>query len=100
MNTFGAVAEDLSEAALFAKLRQRTEVASVIRRELVPKWSDRPIVELTRRDVVILLEEVRTSGRPYTAHHLLARICQKCSTGRSRGTCTSVRCITNYAWAG
>jgi integrase len=72
-NTFDAVAEDFIKRHV-VKLRQRTEVASAIRRELVPKWSDRPIVELTRRDVVKLLEEVVDSGRPYTAHHLLAHL--------------------------
>jgi integrase len=72
-NTFGAVAEDFIQRHV-AKLRQSSEVESAIRRELIGKWRDQPITEITRRDVVNLLEKVVDSGRPYTAHHLLAHL--------------------------
>jgi integrase len=70
-NTFGAVAEEFITRHV-AKLRSGAEVAAAIRREIVTKWGERPIVEISRRDVVKLLEEVVDSGRPYIAHHLLA----------------------------
>ncbi len=72
-NSFGAVAEDFIKRHV-VKLRQSSEVESAIRRELISKWADRPIVEITRRDVVKLLEDVVDSGRPYTAHHLIAHL--------------------------
>ena len=71
-NSFGAVAEDFIKWHVLPKLRSGNDVASSIRRELIPAWGDRPIAEITRRDVVTLLEKVVADGRPYTAHHLIA----------------------------
>ena len=59
-------------ACLMPKLKSGKDVASSIRRELVPAWGDRPITDISRRDVVKLLEKVVDEDRPYTAHHLIA----------------------------
>ena len=48
------------------KLKSGKEVASSIRRELIPDWGDRPIGEISRRDVVKLLEKVVDEDRPYS----------------------------------
>ncbi|HKN31186.1 MAG TPA: tyrosine-type recombinase/integrase [Roseiarcus sp.] len=69
-NTFASVAEDFIWKHV-ASLRSGAEVEAEIRRELIPAWGDRPIIEISRRDVVRLLERV-AEGRPYVAHHLLA----------------------------
>jgi integrase len=73
-NSFGAVAEDFIKRHVLPKLKTGKEVESAIRRELIPVWGDRPIGEITRRDVVKLLEKVVDDGRPYVAHHLLAHL--------------------------
>jgi integrase len=71
-NSFGVVAEDFIKRHVMPKLKSGKDVASSIRRELIPAWGDRPISDISRRDVVKLLENVVDDGRPYTAHHLIA----------------------------
>jgi integrase len=70
-DSFEAVAEEFI-ARHVKKLKSGLEVGRAIRRELVGRWGPRPFVEITRRDVVDLLEEVSGSGRPYVAYRLLA----------------------------
>jgi integrase len=71
-NSFGAVAEDFIKRHVLPKLKSGKDLAAAIRRELIPAWGDRPISEITRRDVVKLLEKVVDEDRPYAAHHLVA----------------------------
>jgi integrase len=77
-NSFESVAEDFIKRHVLAKdrgklkLKSGNEVAAAIRRDLIPVWRDRPIGEISRRDVVKLLEKVVDEDRPYIAHHLLA----------------------------
>jgi integrase len=77
-NSFESVAEDFIKRYVLAKdkgalkLKSGPEVAASIRRDLIPIWRDRPIQEISRRDVVKLLEKVVDEDRPYVAHHLLA----------------------------
>jgi integrase len=85
-NTVGAVAEDFLKRHV-AALRSAGIAEGVIRRELLgqvldakkwtddrrnPRWRDRPITEITRRDVVKLLEEIVDRGHPYLARLVLA----------------------------
>ena len=72
-DTFAAVAEEFIQRHV-AKLRSARDVENTIRRELIPRWGKRPIAEITRRDVVALLEEIVDSGRPYIARHLRAYV--------------------------
>jgi integrase len=69
--SFDAVAEEFITHHV-TKLKSGREVASAIRRELIGRWGSRPLIEVTRRDIVDLLEEVSGSGRPHVAYRLLA----------------------------
>jgi integrase len=69
--SFEAVAEEFIKRHV-SKLNSGREVASSIRRELIGRWGHRPLAEITRRDIVGLLEEVCGSGRPHVAYRLLA----------------------------
>jgi integrase len=93
-STFAAVAEDFAarlEGGRIPKargkgpLRHPGATAATIRRELVPAWGDRPVSEITRRDVIELVEAIRDrggpkpepgtrrkEGGPYGARHALA----------------------------
>jgi integrase len=70
-DTFEAVTEEFIKRHV-SKLRSAWNVEQTIRRELMPRFGKRPFVEITRRDVVALLEGVVDSGRPFIAFHLLA----------------------------
>ena len=74
-DTFAAVAEAFIEKHV-SKLRTGDNVQATIRRELVSRWGDRPIADIRRRDVTLMLEETVERGSPYTAYHLLA-YCRK-----------------------
>jgi integrase len=74
-------------------------IESVVRRELIPAWGDRPVTQISRRDIVALIEAIidrggpshgrgsrRKSGGPYAARHALSTARNlfnwACETGR------------------
>jgi integrase len=69
-NTFAAVAEDFIKDKLPGE-RKGTEVERDIRREFIPAWGGRPIVEITPYDVRAVIKAVKDRGAPYQAHNLL-----------------------------
>jgi integrase len=68
-NTFGAVAADFIAEKL-ATERQGRAVEREIRREFLPRWSARPISEITDTDVLLLVREVKKRA-PAQARNLL-----------------------------
>jgi integrase len=66
-NSFASVAEEFITRHI-RKLERPIEAEAAIRRELISRWGDRPVTEITRRDVVRMLEEIADGGRPYAAH--------------------------------
>jgi integrase len=71
-NTFTAVAEDFI-ADMKPTERRRAEVAQAIRRELIPAWGKRPIVEITPLDVVAVVKAMKQKGHLHQARNLLGR---------------------------
>jgi integrase len=70
-NSFAAVAEEFVQRHV-RKLRSARASELAIRRELIPRWGDRPIAEISRRDVIALLEEIADSGRRGSARKAYA----------------------------
>ena len=79
--TFGAIAEiyikreclgrELTNGKVLApKLKRGWEVERIIRRELMPHWQHRPLVELRKRDAIKLTEGLVDAGKPAAAHRL------------------------------
>jgi integrase len=84
-NTVGAVAEVFIKDMKRRGLRNAGEFEAIIRRELLPKWRDSPISEITRKDAAKLIRDImnrsgeiepgrrrRMSGGPWAAHHAFA----------------------------
>lgn len=71
--TFGAVAEAFIARHL-KNQRRGADSAREIRRDLVPVWKDKPIDEITRRDVVAVIEAIVDRGAPYQAHAVFGYI--------------------------
>jgi integrase len=69
-NTFLAVAEEFFKRHL-SKTRQARRAESDIRREFISRWADRPITDITRRDVLVVIDACVDRGNPYQAHNLL-----------------------------
>jgi integrase len=76
-NSFGRVAEDFIRLHLVGsdptKPNQRTglDTAHEIRLEYVSRFGDRPIVSITARDIVNVIDAAKARGAPYRAHNLL-----------------------------
>lgn len=71
--TFAAVAAEFIE--LHAKRRNRSwrYAESVLQRDAIPHWGERPIDEIRRRDVAKVIDAIAVK-RPYSARHLLANV--------------------------
>ncbi|MDS4011619.1 MAG: integrase arm-type DNA-binding domain-containing protein [Defluviicoccus sp.] len=71
--TFAAVAAEFIE--LHAKRRNRSwrYAESVLQRDAIPHWGERPIDEIKRRDVTKAIDTI-AAKRPYAARHLLANV--------------------------
>jgi integrase len=61
-NTFAVVAEEFIARHLRGK-RKAAVVEREIRRELIPAWGNKPLGEISRRDVVKLIEAIADRGR-------------------------------------
>jgi integrase len=75
-DTFESVAEAFISRHV-AGLRAKRDAGNAIRRDLVPPWRSRPIISITKHDVVEVIEEIITRrGTPgkvcYAAHHSLS----------------------------
>ena len=66
-NTFVVVAEEFFKRHL-SKTRQGHSAELAIRREFISRWATRPIAEITRRDVLTVIDALVDSGKPYAAH--------------------------------
>jgi integrase len=61
-NSFGVVAEEFINRHV-KRLKSAKDVIGVIRRDLVTRWFDKPIVEITRRDILAALAEIADCGQ-------------------------------------
>jgi integrase len=66
------VAEFLARHA--AQNRTAAETGRIFRREVLPLWSERNIAEVSKRDIIALLDRVRGRGSPIMANRVLAAI--------------------------
>jgi integrase len=69
--TFESIAEQFIQRHV-SRLRTSIGVEKAIRREFIPRWGDRPISEITRGDIISMIEEVVDRGTPHMARNLLA----------------------------
>ena len=72
-NTFAAVAEEFIARHVTGQ-RTAKSTARQMRNELISEWGSRPITEITRDDVVTLIETIADRPAPYMAHLVLGHI--------------------------
>jgi integrase len=72
-NTFGVVIEEFVAKHLRGK-RKAVDAEREIRRELIPRWAGKPVSDITRRDVVKLVDEIVARGAKYQAHNVLGHV--------------------------
>src|SRR5262245_27376717 len=54
--------------------RRAKDTEREIRKELINRWGERPITEITRSDVISLIEEIADRPAPYYAHLILGHL--------------------------
>ncbi len=54
--------------------RSGKETERVFRREVLPRWGGRSVLQISKRDVILLLEEIESRGAPIMANRVLAAI--------------------------
>ena len=69
-NTFAAVAEEFIKRHLQSQRRARVSERE-IRSELIKRWGQRPVVDITRREVVELVNVILDRGARRQAHNIL-----------------------------
>jgi integrase len=69
-NTFEVVAEDFIKEKV-SRERKSKEVERDLRREFIPRWADKPIIDITAQDVRDIIKAAKDRGAPYQAHNLL-----------------------------
>jgi integrase len=67
--TFGAVFEDYLRRHVAGK-RKAKDVEREMRSELLVRWQHKPVTEITRRDVIKLVDEIKDRGALYQAHNI------------------------------
>jgi integrase len=75
-DTFGAVAEDYLERHMRANNRESTfkETKRDLEHDALRKWRSRPIANITRRDVIDLVEGIAARGAGVQANRTLSRL--------------------------
>ena len=57
-----------------AKARTASETERRLRKYVLPRWAERPVQEITRRDVIELLDGIVDAGAPITANRTLTTL--------------------------
>ena len=75
-NLFSAVAEEYLKRHAHAKTRASSAAATerLLRVEVLPSWGDKPIQQITKRDVLSLIGGIADRGAPVVANRTLAAI--------------------------
>jgi integrase len=69
-NAFAQVAETFISRYVMPRMRTASAVAQLVRREFVSRWGDRPITEITRADIINLVEEIGERSPSAAAQNL------------------------------
>jgi len=84
-NSFATVAEEFFKRHL-SKTRKGAEVERDMRREFVDRWAARPITDITRHDVMAVIDAAVDRGSPYQGHNLLGYVRRLFNWAIARGT--------------
>src|SRR5262249_35790615 len=68
------------------KLRRAAEVERDIRREFVARWAKRPITEITRDDILIVIDAAIQRNASWQAHHAFSYASRLFNWAIERGT--------------
>ncbi len=84
-----------------SKKKTGAEMRRLLEKDALPAWGKRKVQDITRRDVVVLLDKVRDRGAPVTANRLLGRLTRLFNFACERGIleespCTRLKKIEEH----
>ncbi|MDE2676438.1 MAG: tyrosine-type recombinase/integrase [Gemmatimonadota bacterium] len=84
--TFWRLADEvLAARAMRTRVVTQRERARMLQKDLLPAWGDRPVADITRREVVHLVEGIARRGAPVVANRTLGLIRLIFNDGLRRG---------------
>jgi integrase len=92
-NSFASVAEEFVQRHV-RKLRSAHDTEAAIRRELVSRWGERPIGEISRRDVVSMIESIADAGHQGAARRAFASTSKLFNWAIERGIVEASPCMS------
>ncbi|TVQ52098.1 MAG: site-specific integrase [Rhodobacteraceae bacterium] len=75
-----------------SKNRTADDTARIFRKDVLPKWGERRLDEITRRDVIDLLDGIVDRGSPVMANRVLAAVRKLCNWAVSRDILAASPC--------
>jgi integrase len=76
-----------------SSLRSSDQIEAILTRETKTRWSSRPIGELTRREVISLIDGIADRGTPIAANRALAHIKRVFSWAQGRDIIAANPCV-------
>jgi len=73
-NTFKAIAAEFIEKYAKRENRSWRQVENIFKLHVEPRWGDKPVTTITRRDLLNLLDSLIDAGKSTTANRVLANI--------------------------
>lgn len=70
-NTLDRIVEDFVRLYAKPNTRKWRVTQSIFERYLLPRWGNRPLEDIKRRDAIELLDEIAAEGKPYAAADVL-----------------------------
>jgi integrase len=92
-NSFATVAEDFIVRHV-RKLQSAKDNEATIRRELIARWGERPIAEISRQDIVSMVEEIAGRGHRVAARRTFAFTSRLFNWSVERGIVESSPCAS------
>jgi len=83
-DTVAALVTEYIAKQVRVKQRGRVEEERIVNVEILPRWNDRSVRDLTRRDVRALVEPIADRGRPIMANRTLAVVRRMLNFGMRR----------------
>lgn len=88
--TFGEVAEKF--LAHISNQKRVRDVRTIVNRDFIPRWKDRQLDQVKRKDILEVVDEAMARGSPYAAHHAWAHCRRLYNWAIARGLVESSPC--------
>jgi hypothetical protein len=83
--TVGHLADEFLKRFIYRERKRPREAEQLLKVNVLNAWRDRPAAQITRRDAIVLLDQIVDRGSPVTANRVAALLSQMFRFGVERG---------------